>query len=190
MKDEEATKAKAESCRIGKSCEARFWCGFCVALIDIKGKGHAAWTERFDHIDNHFMGKCGNPERRIRDWIPVDSVKPRGDVEKAPRQDDSSGKESPENGSPEKDSPDSVASDQSAADSSNGGSHEAVAPRASPEKLATVNPQDREDHSSGKRRRDGSRESEEEPRSVKRARSSDTVVFCVRHPIHHSYLQY
>lgn len=68
-----------EECRIGRSCDARFWCGFCVKLVDIKSKGLAAWTERFDHIDDHFMGRKDFTKQNILDWVPVDgSARPEG----------------------------------------------------------------------------------------------------------------
>lgn len=75
-----AVKNKLEGCRIGRNCQARFWCGFCTKLIDLTKKGIDAWTERFDHIDDHFMGRHDQPKQDIRDWVPVDSNKPRGDL--------------------------------------------------------------------------------------------------------------
>lgn len=80
ISENEEVKKKLDSCRIGRNCQARFWCGFCKKLVDLKKKGLDAWTERFDHIDNHFMGKAGFPKQGIQDWIPVDSDKPKGDV--------------------------------------------------------------------------------------------------------------
>lgn len=78
--DEEVVKNKLEVCRIGRNCQARFWCGFCTKLVELKKKGLDAWTERFDHIDDHFMGRHGLPKQSIQDWIPVDSDKPKGDL--------------------------------------------------------------------------------------------------------------
>ncbi|KAF7954293.1 hypothetical protein EAE96_005422 [Botrytis aclada] len=78
--DQDAVKIKVEACRIGRNCQARFWCGFCKTLVDLKKKGLEAWTERFDHIDNHFIGRHGLQKQSIQDWIPVDSDKPKGDV--------------------------------------------------------------------------------------------------------------
>ncbi|KAI1182276.1 hypothetical protein F5B17DRAFT_444372 [Nemania serpens] len=63
---------KLEKCRVGRNCEARFWCGFCEKIIEIKQKGHQAWAERFDHIGEHFSSR--NPEQRdISEWQNVDS---------------------------------------------------------------------------------------------------------------------
>ncbi|KAK6599560.1 Zinc finger protein GLI1 [Botrytis cinerea] len=79
--DQAAVQNKVEACRIGRNCQARFWCGFCVSLVDLKNQSFAAWTERFDHIDNHFMGRHGLKKQSIQNWIPVDSDKSRGDVD-------------------------------------------------------------------------------------------------------------
>jgi hypothetical protein len=77
--DDVTVKERLDNCRIGRNCQARFWCGFCNKLVELKKKGLEAWTERFDHIDDHFMGRnC--PIRRINDWIPMDG-KPKDDLE-------------------------------------------------------------------------------------------------------------
>ncbi|KAI1200804.1 hypothetical protein F5X97DRAFT_331761 [Nemania serpens] len=63
---------KLEKCRVGRNCEARFWCGFCEKIIEIKQKGHQAWAERFDHIGEHFSSR--NPEQKdISEWHNFDS---------------------------------------------------------------------------------------------------------------------
>ncbi|CAG8949971.1 hypothetical protein HYFRA_00004303 [Hymenoscyphus fraxineus] len=72
MEEDEPYREKLESCRIGRNSQDRFWCGFCVQLIDLKKKGLDAWTERFDHIDDHFMGRGKFEKLGIRDWVPVD----------------------------------------------------------------------------------------------------------------------
>jgi hypothetical protein len=77
--DDDTIRKRLENCRIGRNCQARFWCGFCNKLIELKKKGLEAWTERFDHIDDHFMGRNG-PARRVNDWIPMDG-KPKDDPE-------------------------------------------------------------------------------------------------------------
>jgi hypothetical protein len=158
MSDVDAVKTKLENCRIGRNCQARFWCGFCNKLIDLKKKGLEAWTERFDHIDDHFMGRnC--PTRRIQDWIPMDG-KPKDDLE------------SPHSltGSPDQDSP--GGSDHSAAPSPDGNSPEAAAPGGSSAHAG--------DHpESSKRRRGGS---DVEPGPAKRLRTAaafETTVYCV-----------
>jgi hypothetical protein len=79
ISDKEVVKSKLESCRIGRSCQTRFWCGFCTQLIDLSKTGAEAWIERYDHIDNHFMGRRGLPKQDIREWIDIASNKSRGD---------------------------------------------------------------------------------------------------------------
>ena len=111
--DAEVLKSKVDACRIGRNCQARFWCGFCIKLVDLTNKGVEAWTERFDHIDDHFMGRHGLAMQSIRDWIPVDGGKPRGEVDSP--MDPSSGKDcssqddsSSPSGSPPGDSPEAL----------------------------------------------------------------------------------
>jgi len=70
-----------ENCRIGRNCQARFWCGFCRKLVELKRKGVDAWTERFDHIDDHFMGRHGQPKQKIQEWVPMDSDRPKAELE-------------------------------------------------------------------------------------------------------------
>lgn len=72
--------AKLHSCHIGRNCQARFWCGFCVKLIDLKKKSVDAWAERFDHIDDHFMGRHGLTAQSIQEWVPVDGDRPKQDI--------------------------------------------------------------------------------------------------------------
>lgn len=80
ISDDEVIKEKLENCHIGRNCESRFWCGFCTKLVELKMKNQKAWTERFDHIDDHFMGRNNLPKQSIQDWIPIDgSDNPRAD---------------------------------------------------------------------------------------------------------------
>ncbi|KAK8083571.1 hypothetical protein PG996_002352 [Apiospora saccharicola] len=67
---------KLEHCRVGRNCEARFWCGFCENIIEIERKGLGAFTERFNHIDDHFSGRDGLPRKQIDDWKGVDPDAP------------------------------------------------------------------------------------------------------------------
>lgn len=80
ISDETIIQTKTDECKIGRNCQSRFWCGFCGKSVDLKRKGLEAWTERFDHIDDHFMGRGGVPKQSITEWIPVDSDKPKGDT--------------------------------------------------------------------------------------------------------------
>jgi hypothetical protein len=67
IKDNDTVNEKAESCRTGKTCQSEFWCGFCVKLVELEKTGLDAWDERFDHIDDHFMGR-GVAVKSITDW--------------------------------------------------------------------------------------------------------------------------
>ncbi|TRX88057.1 hypothetical protein FHL15_011059 [Xylaria flabelliformis] len=69
--DPNILEAKLESCRVGRNCEARFWCGFCQEIVEIKQKGIQAWAERFDHIDEHFSGR-NRAQREISEWKNFD----------------------------------------------------------------------------------------------------------------------
>ncbi|KAK8090113.1 hypothetical protein PG997_005074 [Apiospora hydei] len=72
----EELEMKLEHCRVGRNCEARFWCGFCERIIEIERKGLGAFTERFNHIDDHFSGREGLPKKQIDDWKDVDPDAP------------------------------------------------------------------------------------------------------------------
>lgn len=78
---------KLDKCRVGRSCEQRFWCGFCKKVIDIREKGLGAWTTRFDHICNHFNQGCIK-----EDWQPFDE---RYDARQASAVDDRASASSP-----------------------------------------------------------------------------------------------
>jgi sal-like protein len=70
---------KIENSRIGRNCETRFWCGFCQKIIEITQKGLSAWTERFNHIDDHFSGR-NYPKKEIKEWKNVDPDVPDADL--------------------------------------------------------------------------------------------------------------
>jgi len=72
MSDLSIVKEKLESCRIGRNCQSRFWCGFCKELKELKKRGIDAWTERFNHIDDHFEGRKGLKKQSIKEWLPID----------------------------------------------------------------------------------------------------------------------
>jgi hypothetical protein len=54
-----------------------FWCGFCrqtiftlsTTMTNREGR-HGLWMERFDHIEDHFLGRHGQDARVIIDWLP------------------------------------------------------------------------------------------------------------------------
>jgi len=66
-------EGKWATCRVGRNCETRFWCGFCKAVVELEGRGGLAWTERFNHIDEHFSGRNGKPKVDISEWKSVES---------------------------------------------------------------------------------------------------------------------
>jgi hypothetical protein len=79
--DLEKLRFKIDNCRIGRNCQTRFWCGFCLKLVALRKRGVDAWTERFDHIDDHFLGRHGLPKQGIQDWVPVDGDRPKRQIE-------------------------------------------------------------------------------------------------------------
>lgn len=57
--------------RIGRNFESRYWCGFCQKTIEFTKNGGHAWSERFNHIDEHFVGR--NREKMdIKDWKSIE----------------------------------------------------------------------------------------------------------------------
>ncbi|PNY23529.1 Sex-determining transformer protein 1 [Tolypocladium capitatum] len=70
MSDMDAVDEKLETCRLGRHCDPRFWCGFCVRVIeiDVNERGGNSWTKRCDHIDNHLFGKDGLESKFISEW--------------------------------------------------------------------------------------------------------------------------
>ena len=159
VSDPEVLKTKIDACRIGRNCQARFWCGFCVKLVDLTKKGVEAWTERFDHIDDHFMGRHGLTKQDIQDWIPVDGDKPRGDLEIPSGQ--STGKDS------------SLDTSSASSGSPHGASPEASgAAGDSPARAINVE----ETH---KRGRSSSDDDGRPAKHAKTAQRTDTIVYCV-----------
>jgi hypothetical protein len=168
LPDDDNLKTKLEDCRIGRNCQARFWCGFCTELIVLKKKGLEAWAERFDHIDDHFMGRKPFPKQSIQDWVPVDSDKPRGNIESPHSMDGSSGKDSPQ-------------SEDSAAVSPDGKLPESAGAPGGSATDATI----LEEPKIGTKR-DRTTSDDEDQRPAKIARtspSSRTVIYCVSCPI-------
>jgi hypothetical protein len=80
--DQNMLEAKLEKCRVGRNCEARFWCGFCRMIVEIKQKGVQAWAERFDHIDEHFSGRNNRTQKEISEWKNFDPSQPRKEPSK------------------------------------------------------------------------------------------------------------
>ncbi|OLN85866.1 Zinc finger protein GLI1, partial [Colletotrichum chlorophyti] len=77
-----------EKYRVGRNCESRFWCGFCVKIVEVTKQGINAWAERFNHIDSHYTGRDHSPKKDISEWKHVDPEHP--DAHHAGSVDDSS----------------------------------------------------------------------------------------------------
>ncbi|TAQ90940.1 hypothetical protein B7494_g703 [Chlorociboria aeruginascens] len=165
ISDVGSLKIKVENCRMGRNCQARFWCGFCSKLIDLKKLGLEAWTERFDHIDDHFMGRSDFPKQGICDWIQLDNNQPKGDVACPVSPDGSQGS-------------DDSGSDQSGSPSEQGSPEAIDTPGASSGRALNLE-DDRQDR---KRRRASSDDGARPLNHIKRTRT-ETIVFCVRNSI-------
>ncbi|KEY70310.1 hypothetical protein S7711_07007 [Stachybotrys chartarum IBT 7711] len=68
LKNSKEVDEKLESCRMGRHCGSRFWCGFCLDTIEVVDNSINSWTQRFDHIDNHLFGKAGLEKKNSHDW--------------------------------------------------------------------------------------------------------------------------
>ncbi|KAI1778318.1 hypothetical protein F4818DRAFT_296663 [Hypoxylon cercidicola] len=68
IKDQATLDRKLETCRVGRNCDSRFWCGFCREIIEIKKQGENPGNERFNHIDDHYHGRNNQEKREISDW--------------------------------------------------------------------------------------------------------------------------
>ncbi|CCC08890.1 hypothetical protein SMACR_07526 [Sordaria macrospora] len=66
--DDPTIKKKVTECHIGRNCESRFWCGFCRKTIEFQKDKKLAWSARFDHIEDHFIGRNSVKQQTIRDW--------------------------------------------------------------------------------------------------------------------------
>jgi hypothetical protein len=59
---------KIDQRHISHNNQVLFWCGFCDMEINLTEKGFDAWNQRFNHIDDHFMGRNGQAKRKIVEW--------------------------------------------------------------------------------------------------------------------------
>lgn len=78
---------KLESYRLGRHSDPRFWCGFCVRVIQVdptEGVGNT-WTKRCDHIDGHLSGKGGLREMSMGDWKHQEDQQPGSEPVEAER---------------------------------------------------------------------------------------------------------
>lgn len=65
--DDAAIQDKVANHRLGSHCSGLFWCGFCRTMIAVVNDAKRV-DERFDHIDNHFMGRPGFSKQPIENW--------------------------------------------------------------------------------------------------------------------------
>ncbi|KAJ0119132.1 C2H2 type zinc finger domain-containing protein [Diaporthe amygdali] len=70
---------KLDYCRVGRDGESRFWCGFCKAIVETKGRDLKAGIERFNHIDDHYSGRNA-PRMDISEWKSMDPEFPTKDM--------------------------------------------------------------------------------------------------------------
>ncbi|KAK3402774.1 hypothetical protein B0T20DRAFT_7418 [Sordaria brevicollis] len=75
---EPAIEKKVTECHIGRNCESRFWCGFCRKTIEFQKDKKLAWSARFDHIEDHFIGRNGVRQQNIKDWEFIEPTSPAG----------------------------------------------------------------------------------------------------------------
>lgn len=77
VSDVDTVEEKLDACRLGRHCDPRFWCGFCVRVVEIDAneRGGNSWTKRCDHIDNHLFGKDGLQPKLIQEWKHQDDEK-------------------------------------------------------------------------------------------------------------------
>lgn len=72
--EQEERDARQERCRVDRNSNTKFWCGFCEEVKEVDPRsGTGAWSERYDHIGNHFTGGSSFEKRDIKDWISPDS---------------------------------------------------------------------------------------------------------------------
>jgi uncharacterized C2H2 Zn-finger protein len=63
-----------EENRRGSHCTDSFWCGFCKKFVPVERGANVAAHERFNHIDNHFMGRHGFPVQRVTEWTSMEEL--------------------------------------------------------------------------------------------------------------------
>lgn len=80
VEEADVGRRAAEARHLERAFPSRFWCGFCERMVEV-GAGDA-WTERFNHVDDHFMGRRGRARRSIVEWTAEpgkeEVVSPRG----------------------------------------------------------------------------------------------------------------
>ncbi|KAL7799045.1 hypothetical protein V8C37DRAFT_398882 [Trichoderma ceciliae] len=81
LTDGQVIENKLESCRLGRHCDPRFWCGFCDKFIEIRKKVLNSWTKRCDHIDSHLFGKDGMEKKTMNEWCYLEDKLAEGNSE-------------------------------------------------------------------------------------------------------------
>jgi hypothetical protein len=87
--DSSILETKLEMCRVGRNYEKRYWCGFCQEIVEIQQKGGQAWSERFDHIAEHFSGRYSEGPKDISEWKNFDQSQPSKDSSREDSDDES-----------------------------------------------------------------------------------------------------
>ncbi|KAK7219224.1 hypothetical protein V2G26_007227 [Clonostachys chloroleuca] len=67
-----SSEAKLEHNKQNIHSASSFWCGFCRCLVPIGSDTSDPQDVRFDHIDDHFMGRRDQPKRNISQWLHME----------------------------------------------------------------------------------------------------------------------
>ncbi|VUC22644.1 unnamed protein product [Clonostachys rosea] len=67
-------EAKLEDNRQNMHSMSAFWCGFCRCMVPFVSDTSDPQSVRFDHIDDHFMGRREQPKRNISDWLHMENA--------------------------------------------------------------------------------------------------------------------
>lgn len=70
VQDEKVLEEKLNTCRMDRSRQTKFWCGFCRVMVDNKQHGLSGWNERYNHIESHLQGRDGFDKMTMLDWVP------------------------------------------------------------------------------------------------------------------------
>jgi hypothetical protein len=73
----DAAKGQVTVSHVGRNHQNRFWCGFCGEVLRLQNNGVAAWDERFNHIDKHFM----KDHRRVEQWVDPETYKTKREMQ-------------------------------------------------------------------------------------------------------------
>jgi hypothetical protein len=72
LSDQEIDSKIVAPCSRVFNSQAHFWCGFCERIVELHQADVDTWTERFNHIDDHFMGRHGTTKQSISEWLDPD----------------------------------------------------------------------------------------------------------------------